>query len=133
MAVFKESTAVTKYNKELTKLEVQFGTAFAEYASKANALSYSEEQAKNYDTKHCAGWLESEIELLDLQIPFAGNINLIINSKLDTPTFRNSSLYLEPNSSMLVDIQQQVPICKQAILDRGRAPRRSKKTKNGKK
>jgi hypothetical protein len=127
MDVFeKPGAAVKNYNAELNALQAKAGDAFVEYSKKAFGLGYSEEQAKIYATKRCADWLESEIELLDLQHPFAGNTGLMINASAQTPIFGASSLRVEPNSSMPVDVQQQVPI-------RGRAPRRSKKTKKGKK
>jgi hypothetical protein len=134
MAVFADApAAVAKYNTELTNLEAKAGAAFVEYSEKASALGYSEEQSRNYATKRCADWLESEIELLDLQHPFAGNTDLMINAKLGASLFRDPSMRVEPNSSVPVDVQQQVPIRGQAIPGRGRAPGRSKKTKKGKK
>jgi hypothetical protein len=50
-------------------------------------------------------WLESEIELLNLQHPFAGNIGLMINANAHTPIFGALSLHVGLNSSVPVDVQ----------------------------
>jgi hypothetical protein len=102
----KHEDAVGKYNTAIIALEAEAGRQF---------LSYG---------------LKSEIELLDLQHPFASNTDLIFNAILGAPLFRES-LYMEPNSS-IPDVQQQVMICRQAMPSRERA-KRTKKTKKGKK
>jgi hypothetical protein len=38
--------------------------------------------AKDYTTKSTASWLESEIGLLDYEIPYASNTSLMINAKV---------------------------------------------------
>jgi hypothetical protein len=55
----------------------------------------------------------------------------MINTIIGIPLFRES-LHVEPNSSMLIEVQQQVPICGQAMPSREQA-KRTRKTKKGKK
>jgi hypothetical protein len=74
--------AVTKYNYELGKLGTIAGGQFNSSFSRAMVLSYSEDLAKDYAIKCTANCLESEMELLDYEIPYASNTSLMINAKV---------------------------------------------------
>jgi hypothetical protein len=132
LAVFNDPpAAVGAYNAALTKLQDEAGDQFIKLHERATELGYSDDQAKNYATKRCADWLESEIELLDLKHPFAGNTDLMINAKLGGNIF-NQQMRVEPDSSVPVDVQQRVPIRGQA-MQAGGQKKRTRKTKKGKK
>jgi hypothetical protein len=127
--VFKKpEDAVTNYNTALTALETDAGKEFLCLYEKASLLGYSEEQAKLYATKRSADWLESEIELLDFEHPYAGNTDMMINAKLGAPIL-GQRMRVEADSSVPVDVQQRVPIRGQAVPAGGQ----KKRSRKGKK
>jgi hypothetical protein len=115
MASFADpKTAVTEYNTELGKLEILGGEQFAKFYEKAYGLGYSEDMAKNYATKRAADWMEAELELLNLQRPFVGSTDMMINAQIGAPVL-GQSMRIQPDSTIPVDVQQRVPIRGQAI------------------
>jgi hypothetical protein len=129
LSVFNDPTAaVGAYNTALTTLQGEAGDQFIKPHKRATELGYSEDQAKNYAIKRCADWLESEIELIDLKLPFAGNTDLMINAKLGGNII-NQQMRIEPDFSVPVDIQQCVPIHGQAMQAGGQ----KKSSRKGKK
>jgi hypothetical protein len=124
--VFKKpEDAVTNYNMARTALETGAGKEFLCLYEKASELGYSEEQAKLYATKCSADWLKSEIELLDFKHPYAGNTDMMINAKLGAPIL-GQCMQVEADSSVPIDIQQRVPIHRQAMPARGQKKRSRK-------
>jgi hypothetical protein len=119
MEIFKDpAAAVTEYNKKLKESELAAGAAFKRTYDLAAKLGYSEDMAKNYATQRAATWLESEIQLLDLTMPY-GSTDLMVNAKVGVPVLGGNLLQIRPDSSVPVDVQQRVPIHRQAISAAG--------------
>jgi hypothetical protein len=123
LASFADPTAaVTNYNTELEKLELSASGQFNTSYNRAVALGYSDDMAKDYATKCTASWLDSEMELLDYEIPYASNTNMMINAKVHAPIMGQSSRGLadSPAAPIQGRARHSTPQKKRARKGKGR-------------